>query len=259
VTEDQHPFKYGKTEATHDPRTLAFVDFVEPVAGAQLKLASPGFGIARLRLFNDWGMLGNDKYGDCGWAGACHEHELWTMLGGNPATFTEADALEAYSECTGFNPNDPSTDKGTDMRLEMNFRRNTGIQDSTGKTHKIGGYCALEPGNWTQLLQALYVGDAVAIGTAVPRSAEEQFANGRKWSVVSNSPIMGYHYVPCVARPGQLSVDVITWGKVQGVTQGFYTKYSDEAYMMFSEETMINGKSPEGFDLAQFAEALKEI
>jgi hypothetical protein len=246
--------KLGKKPATYSAKDLLMVDFVE--AAAPMTQASVGFGVSRVALFKDWGMLGNDQYGDCVWAGSCHEHELWTMLGGDPAEFTEQNALDAYTAVTGFDPNDPNTDQGTDMRNAINYRRTTGITDSTGKIHKIGGFCALEPGNYTQLLQALHIFDSVAIGFEVPASAMDQFNAGKIWSIVPGSPIEGGHYVPCVARPGHLLIDVVTWAKTQGMTQAFYHKYNDETYGIFSEETLVNGKSPEGFMLADFVKAL---
>ena len=43
---------------------------------------------------------------------------------------------------------------------------------------------------------------------------------------------------------------VVTWGALQGMTTGFFSKYCDEAIVYLSEESLTNGKSPEAFDYA---------
>lgn len=256
--QEREPGLYlGKEPASYHPADFLFTEFVDHAL--VLNPAKVGFGAARLSLVKNWGMLGNDNYGDCVFAGSAHEHELWTLLGGHEVEFSTESVLGDYSAVTGFDPNDPSTDQGTDMHVAMSYRRKTGIADAAGTRHKIGGYCSLEPGNYTQLLQALSIFDAVAIGIEVPTSAMDQFRAGKPWSVVARTSIEGGHYIPCVARPGQLMLDVVTWGKVQGMTQGFYHKYCDEVYGLFSVETLQNGKSPEGFSLADFKNAVQTL
>ena len=242
--------KLGKKPASYDPHELKAVDYK---SGTITLPSHFGHG----NTFSDWGMLGNDQYGDCVWAGAAHEHMDWENLGGNSVSFTDQGVLSDYSAVTGFNPNDPNSDQGTDVHDALKYRTSTGIIDGSGNRHKIAGWVALEPGNITQVLEAIYVFDAVGIGFEFPASAMDQFNNGQVWSVVGGSQIEGGHYVPLVGRPQPGQIACITWGKRQVMTEAFLKKYCDEAYALLSLEALKNGKTYEGFNLQQLQADLK--
>lgn len=210
-------------------------------------------------LVSDWqGMLGNDQYGDCVWAGGDHEHIYWNKEANTSVSFTSKTALSDYSSVTGFNPNDPNTDQGTDMQQAASYRLKTGLIDASGKRHKIGAYVALTPGNKDQLKKAIYYFGACGIGIQFPVSAMTQFNANKTWTVVSKSPIEGGHYVPAVGYDSRY-VYVVTWGKVQKMTWGFFAKYCDEALVYLSTEMFTGGKSLEGFDLTQLQADLNSI
>jgi hypothetical protein len=210
-------------------------------------------------LVIDWeGMLGNDRYGDCVFAGAAHETILWGKEGGLNTTFTDKAVLSDYSAVTGFNPNDPNTDQGTDMQVAASYRRKTGVVDANGKRHKVGAYLAVTPGNVTQIKQAIYLFSNVGVGFQFPASAMTQFNNGKAWTIVSKSPIDGGHYVPAVGYDSRY-LYVITWGKVQKMSWGFFKKYCDEAVVYLSSEMLTNGKSLEGFDAVQLQADLSQL
>lgn len=249
--------KLGKASAVYSAKDLLFTEFVEHKL--QLNVAPVNFGVERSKLIQNWGMLANDEYGDCVWAGAAHEHLLWATLGGHKVSFLPENVLSDYAAVTGFDPATGDNDNGTMMRDAMNYRRKTGVLDSMGHRHKIGGFCALEPGNWTQLLQALNIFDAVAIGVEVPSSAMDQFRANKPWTVVAGSHVVGGHYIPVISRPGQLTTKVVTWSRLQSMTQAFYSRYNDESYGLFSIETLVAGKSPEGFNLADFRAAISQL
>jgi hypothetical protein len=204
-----------------------------------------------------WGMLGNDAYGDCVWAGAAHETILWNLERKFPVTFTDTSVLSDYSKVTGFNPKNPSTDQGTDMQVAAKFRQKTGVRDSIGARHKIMAYVALE--GLDEIAAAAYLFGAAGIGIQFPASAMTQFNNGNPWSVVKGSSIEGGHYVPIIGRLANGHYLVVTWGKVQEVLPSFLTKYVDEAIAYVSAETLTAGKSPEGFDVAALMADLKAL
>ena len=102
-----------------------------------------------------WGVLGNDSYGDCVWAGAGHETMLWNNEATVNVIINDSNSLSDYSAVTGFNPNDPNSDQGTDMAVAAKYRQNVGIVDTQGKRHKVAAYLALEASNVTQLKQAI--------------------------------------------------------------------------------------------------------
>ena len=245
--------KLGKLPAAPRPTDLKFAKY----RTAAIPAPPATFGFDHAVAPDAWGMLGNDAYGDCVWAGACHEHMLLTAtqttLRPSPSTarFTAADALSDYAACTGFDPATGANDNGTDVHQAMSYRKNRGVLDADGKRHKIGAYLSLTPGDMTELAEALYLFECVGIGFEFPQSAMDQFNAGQRWSVVPGSPIEGGHYVPIVSKHGSLSVKCVTWGQLQGMSQPFYKKYNDESFCFVSVDALNDqGLTARGFDIA---------
>lgn len=197
----------------------------------------------------DWGMLGNDQYGDCVWAGAAHETLLWNAANGRAVDFTDEAVLSDYSAVTGFNPADPDSDQGTDMAQAASYRRRRGVVDANGNRHTVGAYLAIDPKHVPTLKAAAYIFGAVGLGIQFPDSAMDQFNKGKVWRVTPGSTIEGGHYVPVVGASSAY-VHVVTWGKVQRATNAFVQTYADEAFVYVSAEDLTNGRTPEGFDVA---------
>ena len=243
--------RLGKHPATHDVRDLRFANYVQP---AQLPAPPAQFGHENLFADTGWGMLGNDLWGDCAWAGAAHETMLLTTEGGHPATFTADGVISDYSAGTGFDPGaGPSgqnkTDNGSNVRDVLRYRSKTGIVDASGTRHKIGAFVKLDTGNLTEIAQAMYLFQVVGIGIRFPVSANAQFKAGEPWDVVPGAKLDGGHYIPLVAR--RQNLEVVTWGTLQQMTVPFFQEYCDEAWAYISEENLVSGKDPEGFDLTQ--------
>src|SRR5882757_1904530 len=112
--------KLGKLPARPNAVTFKLIDYA-------VALLVPPKTFGHQKLQTTWGMLGNDKYGDCVWAGAAHETMLWNKEASKTVTFTDNEVLSDYSAVTGFNPSDPNSDQGTDMQVAASYRRKTGI------------------------------------------------------------------------------------------------------------------------------------
>ena len=100
------------------------------------------------------------------------------------------------------------------------------------------------------LLLGSYLFGAVGIGLRMPASALDQVRAGQPWNVVRGSPIEGGHYVPLVGRIGAQTLVVVTWGRVQIMSEAFLAEYCDEAAAYVSQECLVKQKSPEGFAYA---------
>jgi len=233
--------KLGKKSAVYDSRDFLMAKYVDL---SKLPVIPEQFG--HEGLIKDWGMLGNDKVGNCVFAAAAHEHILWTAVGPpKTAQFNDASVISDYSAVTAYDPAIPDTDQGTDLHEAMSYRRKTGILDANGVRHKIAGYVWLEPGNVTHLLAAMYLFGVVDIGVRFPDSAMSQHVAGQPWSVVGGATITGGHCICGVASRKNLVT--VTWGKIQEMTTGFYSTYCDEACAMISTEFLHGNESPEGF------------
>ncbi|MGA3308688.1 MAG: hypothetical protein ABSD08_08740 [Xanthobacteraceae bacterium] len=248
-------FKLGKKPARAGAVRLKLANYTNVTALPPLPAT---FGHETIIGAHDWGMLANDRYGDCVWAGAAHETMMLAKEGGDVVTFTDANVLSDYAAVTGFNPADPSTDQGTDMQDAAAYRRKTGIIDATGKRNTIAAYLALEPGNVEHLYQATYLFGAAGIGLQLPSSALAQSEHGQLWDVVAGAPVEGGHYVPLVGRSAD-GLDIVTWGAIQVMTEAFLKKYCDEAIAYVSQECLVDQKSPEGFAYADLISDLAAL
>ena len=203
-----------------------------------------------------WGMLGNDEYGDCVWAGLAHAVMLWNKSAGRDVSFTTAGVLSDYSACTGFNPDDPSTDQGTDIRTAMEYLRTTGVVDATKARHKSAAYVNVGT-SLTELNKALYIFGAVVIGLNLPDSAQSQFPG--TWSYVAGSQIDGGHCVVITDR-NLFNHKLVTWGDRINVGHRFLTHYVEEAWAIATPDFLnSSGAAANGFDMAQLTADLQEV
>lgn len=233
--------KYGKAPATADAHDLRFAAYRAKTLPKRPDEFGAEGGIVPQ-------MLGNDKWGDCVWAGAAHETMLVNATHNRVVEFDDAAVLSDYAAVTGFAFSD-ATDRGTNVRKAMSYRRKVGVVDALGRRHKLLAYLAIEPGHWEHLLEALWIFKAVGIGFEVPSSAEAQFDARKVWDVQTGASTEGGHYVPLVAyRFHELTC--VTWGKLQRMTRRFFERYCDEAWVPLTTELLdYQGHSPEGFHL----------
>lgn len=245
--------RLGKLPARPDAVSFKFASFANL---AELPTPPTKFGHAPSGY--TWQMLGNDRAGDCVFAGAAHETMLWNLEANSTVVFDDTSVLSDYSAVTGFNPNDPNSDQGTDMQVAASYRRKTGVVDSSGKRHTVAAYLAITPGNRVEVKQAIYLFSNVGIGFRFPASAMGQFHAGKAWTVVASSPIEGGHYTPAIGYDSRY-VYVVSWGKLQKMSWGFFNKYCDEAVVYLSAEYLTADKSLEGFDLATLQADLAKL
>ncbi len=259
-------FHFGKTTARKGAVSFLFTDYFD---AKNLPTPPPAFG--HYRKIQNFYVLGNLDYGCCVWSGAAHEHMIWSIEGGRPrARFTARDTLWDYAAATGFdisktdaNGNNP-TDQGTDMDEAAKYRRKNGIIDATGARRKIDGYLSLETGNWDQLIAAMYLFGAAGIGLQLPKSALDQFDDRRPWTAPlfpwSRPKIVGGHYVCGVGRDTNGYVPIVSWGRLNPMTRRFYERFSDEALVYFSLESLNEkGLSPEGYDADELRKHMRNL
>jgi len=246
--------KLGKKPARPGAVKLQLSDYLDTSA---LPTLPDKFG--RENLVPHWGMLGNDTVGDCAIAGPYHETMLWNAEANRRIDVSDAVVLQTYSDVTGYNPADPSTDQGTDVSVMAAYRRNHGIVDANGKVHKIGAYVSLTPGDLTELWYALYLFDGIGIGVKFPQEWMAAFRYGSPWGAVQNPTIEGGHYVSGVGKHNGGMLGVVTWGKVQWMTPGGYQQFNDETYAYLTEEKLINGKDDHGLNLSKLRDDLVAV
>lgn len=251
--------KLGKKPARKGAVAFGFGTYFDLTA-----LPTPPLRIGHWDIGRPWGMMANDLYGCCVWAGAAHEHMMWARAGERAAVdFSDENVLADYAAATGFKPDDPDTDNGSDMADAARYRRRTGIVDNKGVRHTIDAYAAIKPGRGDYLALATWLTGAVGIGLMLPNYALDQFDAERPWEVREGDRggSAGGHYVSCIGRNSAGHFLVITWGRIHAMSPAFYSRYNDEAicYLELDSVRDATKRSPEGFDEATLRRHLSAL
>ncbi len=204
-----------------------------------------------------WGMMDNDKIGDCTCAAAGHMIMGWSADNKKKVAPTTASIVSAYSAITGYNPKTGANDNGANETDVLNYWRKTGIAG-----HKIGAFAATEPTNHNHIMQSVFLLGGCYIGLALPLSAQTQTV----WSVPPGGTTgkgapgsWGGHAVPVIGYDAN-GVTVITWGATKVMTWAFWAAYCDESYAILSPDFVSGTKpAPSGFDLAALQADLSEL
>ena len=167
-------------------------------------------------------MLRNNELGDCAPAGWEHMLQvLHAALGLPPVDPTDAETVALYSAVTGYNPADPSSDRGTVLRALLKYLL----------AKKVISSFEAVPTDTASLRSAIYTHKAVLAGFALPTGAE---AEGVTWRVPRTGKAAGSwggHCVPLVGYSRE-EFDLVSWGELGTATVGFVADYIDEAWVV---------------------------
>ncbi|MFD8839740.1 hypothetical protein [Streptomyces griseofuscus] len=185
-----------------------------------------------------WPMYANDRVGDCTCAGVGHLVNQLTFYGsGTEVTPTEAHVLGMYSAITGYTPSNPSSDTGAYCQDVLKYWRTTGLEG-----HKIVAYASLDVSNLTEVKQAIATFGTVYVGMNFPDSAMDQFNSSETWDVVRGARIEGGHCV-IVGAYGSGNFGLVTWGAETEMTEKFWKKYVDEAWVVLDADGLTEAAS----------------
>lgn len=238
-------YKLGKLPVRHDSRTLKFGKYLT----AQLPPPPP---IANFYgLVRDWGMMGNDNYGDCTCAGAGHLIQAWTANNGGEFVVPDKKILSFYDY---FSHGDP--DAGANMVDVLNRWRKTGLDK-----HKIDGYAQIDVKDPTHSDSAISLFGGIYIGLALPDFAVDQNTDilTIPWVVPPKGPVgkaapndQNGHCVPLLGYD-ENNFYCVTWGAVKPMSRQFYRAYAEESYVPLSSDWINTklGQSPSGLNLQQ--------
>lgn len=182
-----------------------------------------------------WPMYANDAIGDCTCAGVGHMVNQLTFYGtGTEVVPTEAHVVAMYSAITGYTPKRPTSDTGAYCQDVLGYWRKTGLEG-----HKIVAYASLDVSNLTEIKKAISLFGSVYVGLNFPGSAMDQFDNGQIWDVVKGARIEGGHCVIAGAY-GDGKIGLVTWGAETEMTEAFWKKYVDEAWVVLDADGLTN-------------------
>jgi hypothetical protein len=248
-------FKLGATLAPPDPRTFDMMNYVD-LATVLPKIPSGPVGHGSVFPTNS-GILANDRVGDCVVAGTMHAIMQANILGGHPANFTSNLAVKTYSKWTGYIPGDQATDKGTDPVFAARQWQHNGVVDTTGNVHRIIAYFTIPTGHFDALRAALYLFDFAGICLNLPESAQTQFPS-RKWTYDPASPVEGGHFTLALNDDGA-NTELSTWGSTVDADREFMSKQGSLWLGYVTTESLVNGKSAEGFAIGELLEDVAAV
>jgi len=209
----------------------------------------------------DIGMLGNDVAGDCPYASLGHAEQVWTANSGKEWNPSAAVVLAAYSAATGYDPNQPQTDRGDTLLHALNFARQTGIDG-----HTIWAFAQVDQKNLPLVRACIYLFGGVICGFQLPKLAEVQFDAGKPWTVpwygargAAKAGSLGGHAV-LVPDYTQQGFTGATWARWQAMVLRWWRAYCDECYVALGKD-WVDGtrKAPSGFDLDALLADLKLV
>ena len=208
------------------------------------------------------GMLGNDRYGNCAWAGLLHLWQGWTANNGAVLIPDTACALADYGRATGFSAGPPVVnDNGTVLASALAYAMQTGLAiQSDAALRMLGAAASIQPDDLTGIMRACDLFGCCYTGMALPGNAEDDFAAGREWRDMTGQPEDGH----C---PPILDYDLatrtfycLTWGRVQTMSFDYWLKYGTEAHAILSRDWLGPTRiAPSGLSMATMDGMIRDL
>lgn len=241
----------GKAMPVHDDRTLMLASYMTHELPPHPTAIPVPDGI-------NWGMLANDRAGDCTCAAIGHMVQYWSYVSkGQPHEVSDEEVLKLYSAVSGYDPATGANDDGAVVLNVLKYIKKNGFSG-----HKIDGFADCEPGNIDHQKAAIWHFGGVDTGMALPLTAQNQ----KVWSVPPRGPrgdgerySWGGHSV-MVAWYNLIGPVCITWGEVKQMTWEFWKVYCDESHAIVSEDWFnIYGRSATGLLLPELLADLQAV
>jgi len=238
--------KLGRRPVRFDARTLKAENYFLP------SLPPPPASVVNSRHVKNWGMLGNDKLGDCTCAAVAHGHQIGVLSQVQQGITAEIimPSLDAvigiYERWCGYNPADPSTDQGGVELDVLNHWRQDGFEG-----RKILAYAAVDPQNTLHVKQAINLFGGVYIGIALP----DGWQDAAVWDSKMGTPGSWGGHAVFVPDYYADRINPITWGQSQEMTWAGFKQYCEECYAIIFEDWV----PPVGFDKAGLLDDLESV
>jgi hypothetical protein len=180
----------------------------------------------------DWGMAGNDTYGDCGLAGDYHKGMADAQTAGetlppipDSGTPTEQAIVAEYLAY------DDGQDEGVDLGQWLLYR----TTHTLAGLPMIGGFAQVN--DWgAEYQSAFHAFGGLYTGILVNSEMMDEFNAGKPWSSTATDWIGG-HCVPHLARDAAIG-KCVTWGATQEFTWPNWRAVREEAYVILTAEQM---------------------
>ncbi|MDQ6720491.1 MAG: hypothetical protein M3003_06825 [Candidatus Dormibacteraeota bacterium] len=243
-----HPTRDGVVTDAEFPRNLieAFPGLVQADRLVKVEHTQLIGHVYDLSTDQRWYVANGIVTHNCTCAALGHCEQVWTANSGSELIVTTEQVVEFATFCNAL--------QGANMLDVLNKYLTRGIAGDKGLA-----FAAFDAS--PQLLRyAIATFGAAYIGVGLPVLAQSQDI----WDFVDHSNgnepnSWGGHAISVHAyEPGRYGL--ITWGQPKWMTELFFTKYCDEAYVILSQDWIdAQGKAPSGFDMAALKADLAKI
>jgi hypothetical protein len=260
----------GKLPVKKDYRNLLYKNYSENVVLPN----TPDSEFWQTKVGTNWGMMLNDRIGDCPIAGVGHTIMNWTANASTMVTMPDRNILSVYKAISGYNGT-PDTDTGCCLLDVLKYWKNTGVptsyttskstfwdsllfwrkKHSVSNLDTISAFVQLDAGNIEHAKESVYLFGSAYIGLSLPNAFND---NAKVWDVPSTGVNGNWSPNPnnghCVIIVGYDSkyLYIVSWGMLIPMTYAFYKAYNDESYGILSKDWFREDKlSPSGFNTQQ--------
>jgi len=251
--------KFGRKPRRYDPRVPHLSSLL---AGRRRLLAPPPPSVDYISPLacSSFGMMGNDRLGDCTCAALGHARQIWTGNANPPMqTVSDASVIALYQGACGYNPSDPNSDQGGDEQSVLTYAMLKGLPLDGGGADQLIAFVEVDPSNIADVKATIADCGVCYIGFNVPDYAMSTV--GQLWDVQagSNPKIVGGHAV-ILSAYDDVGPTCITWGARQKMTWGFFEHFTDEAYALASHDWIAStGKCPAGLSITDLESAMQAL
>lgn len=220
---------------------------------------------AKAMVLPEWGMMGNDRIGNCVLAGRAHTIMAVTANRGHLFRPSDDAVIGAYSAITGYDPSRGNasgynpTDRGTNPEDALDYSQKVGIAD-----HRIAGWGAFNPQDLQRTRQVIYIFEVAEIALALPYVTPTL----QDWDIPADQTLTGDwepygwggHYVICPWYDSQWFY-LMTWNGFKRASRRWIGAYAVRGYGCVSEDMLdiTTGLAPSGVDIAALTEDLNAV
>jgi hypothetical protein len=179
----------------------------------------------------NWGMDGNDTYGDCGVAGLHHGDMCVEYDTGTPVVPVTSDQIvDYYMTYTG------GQDSGVVLADFLKYVKTTGFFG-----HSLAAYAPVKISDMATLKFAVNAYSYAYTGIVVTQGMMDATNAGKPWTAANaTGTVLGGHCVPIVGY-GLDELWIITWGQLQSVAYSAWPIIAEEAWACIWGEVAAKG------------------
>lgn len=222
----------GRLPSKPDSRTLRLAKYLMP------SLPPPPAFCRWDQGIDDWGVMGNDRYGNCVIVTSAHAILGWRANELDDTKRLSDDQVIDLSRRMG-------ALRGYNILERLNYWRKTGMWGD-----KIKAFASADPTDPTLIRQTIHLFGMADIGLNMPTAWQDQEIWDTGTGPRFRDGSWGGHSVPLIGYDDR-HVYCVTWGQIQAITWPAFHRYCDEAYAVLDPQwTALDGIAPSGFDAA---------